>query len=180
MIGAILIRRLLALFVTTSLLTVSSTSADDAFRPRLFERERTVHVNGTPDQVYSLLDPENRHLWTKKTDDRERVFDGWDDTFSGAMYFSADEHHGYRWEVMANNDPEARLMRWILMYPEVELLVAELRCTPDSDGGTDLTMAWAVIGLSPDGNTAVKNFFDTDNFESQVDRTAERLNEYLK
>jgi hypothetical protein len=158
---------------------MSVAGDEDDFHPQRFERERTVHVNGSPEEVYALLDPGKRHLWTGKKDTRECLFEGWGKTLSGAMYFSIDEHHGYRWEVMAEDDPENQLMRWILFMPGTELLVAELRCAESSQGGTDLTMVWSVIGLSPDGNQAVKEFFDTDSFEKQVDKTGERLNEYL-
>lgn len=66
-------------------------------------------------------------------------------------------------------------MRSMTPIPRTALILA-----PILAAGTDLTMIWSVIGLSPDGNQAVKEFFDTDSFESQVDKTGERLNQYLE
>lgn len=171
---------ILAGVAVASLVIASPTLADSkGFKPQRFEKERSVHVNASPDKVYALLNPERRHLWSKKKNEREQLFAGWGKTLSGAMYYAVDKHHGYRWEVMAEDNPDEHLMRWILIYPEVELLVAEIRCASE-EGGTKLTMAWSVIGLSADGNEQVKNFFASDSFEKQVDTMGEMLNAYLE
>ena len=54
---------ILAGAVAASLLTASPILADsEDFKPQRFEKERSVHVNGSPDEVYSLLRAQLGHL----------------------------------------------------------------------------------------------------------------------
>jgi hypothetical protein len=63
--------------------------------------------------------------------------------------------------------------------PEIELLVAETRCEAATPEETVVKINWRVAGLSPSGNEAVQQFFDSGGFERQYDAMADQLNDYL-
>jgi hypothetical protein len=152
------------------------------FQPILIERERTLRIAGNADEVFTLLEPDGRQLWHKAAQrhgSSQPLCQGINDTLTGIITFSHDSQHGQRWNVVAEHNRQARLLRSILFMPELELLVAETRCEAATPEETVVKINWRVAGLSPSGNEAVQQFFDSGGFERQYDAMADQLNDYL-
>ena len=152
----------------------------DSFKPVLYERDRTIHLNGDPDEVFGLFKPDGFQKWSKRKTppQREVLFEGQGDSWSTYMsrVFSA---HSTRWNVVAEHDRDDKLIRYVLLIPDVELLVHEIQCLPKPGGGTIAIVSWKCAGLSDDGNSQVSQFFDGGHFERQIDGWEQSINEYL-
>lgn len=159
-------------------ITNPTNAQEVPFEPVRIERERSLQLAGTPDQVFPLFEPKGQRLWTRFKSNTEFLFPGSGETLSGAM-FRIVAGHGTTWEVVAQHDPQARMIRYVHLEPDVELLVEEIRCVANPHGGTIATIKWSVAGLTEDGNERVRKFM-TEHFDEAMDRIQSAINAYLK
>jgi len=151
-----------------------------SFQPVLYERERTIHLSGSPEEVFPLFEPDGFQKWnsSRTPPEKEVLFEGRGDTWTAYMSRVLSPH-GDRWNVVAEHDREAMLIRYVLLMPDVEFLVHEIQCLPNPRGGTIALVSWECAGLSLDGNKQVSEFFDGGHFERQIDGWEKSVNEYL-
>ena len=87
-----------------------------------------------------------------------------------------------RWYVVAGNNPRDPVYRSVLLMPDVEFMVNEIRLTRGPEEGTTAaTVMWRIVGVSENANSATQEFLDHEGlFEKQVDQMGMLFSEYLK
>jgi hypothetical protein len=80
--------------------------------------------------------------------------------------------------VVADHDPQARMIRYIIFIPDVEAWELEVRCLGTPDGETVASVVYRVTALSEGANAAVETFF-AESFESAIDSWGRAINKYL-
>ena len=145
------------------------------FEPVAIERQHVAHLDAPPDQLLAIANPAGGNHWTTGTPD---YLFGSPEEPSGAMWRSRD-----RWFLVADYDSITRSIKTVLLIPEIEFMIEELRFDPAPEGGTTMHVTWRVAGLPPGGNEAVEAFFDRawdhrmamieESYRSQLKRDAD-------
>lgn len=154
------------------------------FKPIAVEKSHTIHIDADPEIVFPLLDLSGRKFWDpiyKKTL-LDTLFVGLPENGEGGMIRSIYSGHadqsGAGWWVLAKRDPKEGIIRYTALGAGVELLVREIQCKPNTKGGSDITVSWRVIGLSPHANESVQSFMD-NRFVKLVERWKTQIQTFL-
>jgi hypothetical protein len=148
------------------------------FMPDSFERTTILQLYGTPQEVFALLEPEGRKL-TSHEKIEASFFIGEGEPQPGEMFMSKHEFHGETWRVLAGRDPENLTISYVYFAPPTELLYREYKCEANMKGGTKVTVLWRVVGLSNRGNRAVRDYFESGDYERGMRNTEMKLNQLL-
>ncbi len=161
-------------------LTTDAVYAQHApFEAVHIERERRILLDASPEEVFPLFEPQGRKHWSP----------GWDPQFlypasgearPGAVLMQTHPAHDdpQVW-VLADHDPAATFLRYVIFIPPIEAFELEVRCAPTPHGETDATVVYRVTALSEHANEMVQQFFDND-FENAIDGWASAINTYLR
>lgn len=152
-----------------------SDQGGDTFEPLNVELKHTITIGGTPDEVFPLLGPEGSRLLMNT----EIVyFFGSGDELPGAMFRIGED----RWYVVAEHNPKDLVYRSVLLMPDVEFLVNEIRLAPGlKERETMATVTWRIVGVSENASREIQDYLDHEGlFEKQVEQMGRRIGEYLK
>ena len=165
--------------------SVQHSPKQNAFEPVAIEREYRIQLNGTPEEVFFLFEPEGKKLWNRwaASNISKTLFSGFESSLAGTMVFSVSPGHpgrsGEGWFVVAEHDSKAKKIRYVGVVQNVELVVRDIRCEINPHGGTWATIKWRVAGLSHEGNQKVQDWMD-NNFEETMRKNETEINMYLK
>ena len=165
--------------VIASGLAVEGAEVQSApFEALHFERTRSLQLDGTPEEVFPLFEPEGRQQWAS----------GWDPEF---LYSQSGEVqagtvlrtsvHGDEWAiwVVADHDPRAKSIRYVIFLPDTEAWELEIRCVPGPQGGTVASVTYRVTALTEEANDPVREFF-AEHFEPAMDSWQSAINTVLR
>lgn len=173
----------LALVITSGLglTAVPAAAQQPSFEPLRIERQVRLNLDGAPEEVRPLLSPEGRHrLAGPQAVDQEIVFEGSDGTLSGSMIrtIHRGSDHADAWDVVTDYDRDAWTMRRVHFEPGTEILMEDVHLSAGLNGDTIATISWRVVGLSEQGNAAVRSFMD-NHFEASMKRLEAGINAFL-
>ncbi len=172
-----------ALFSLAALIGVVATNQAAAQTPPFeavhFERQQDLQLEGTPEDVFRLFEPSGRQLWAKGFKP-EFLFPESGEARPGTVFRTA-AHGGtvYTTWVLADHEPEAGRIRYVIFIPQVEAWELEVKCAAGADGGTIATVEYRVTSLSEEANAAVRGFF-ADRFEDAMSSWQSAINTYLR
>jgi hypothetical protein len=151
----------------------------DAFEAVHIERSRSIQLAGTPDRVFPLFEPEGRRLWASGWSP-EFLFTRSDESLAGTVFRTQPHgHDDWTTWVVAEHDPRAKMIRYVIFIPEVEAWELEIRCVATPHGETVASVEYRVTALSEEANHAVQSFF-ANRFEDAIDSWGSAINAFLK
>lgn len=149
-----------------------------SFKPVAYERTATIQIDGTIKEVFSLFEPKNRNHLSDENG-TQAFFTGSGETKPGEMFMAKHDYHEETWRVVANYDPEDYTISYVYFAPPTELLYREYRRKTNPEGGTSVTIFWRVVGLSNEGNKAVRNYFESGDYEKQIRESEKKYNKIM-
>jgi hypothetical protein len=77
-------------------------------------------------------------------------------------------------------DESAKVIRYSILYPDVELEKREIRCNANPDGGTTATVREIIVGLNTYGVRAVSEYVQEGGVQRAIESNGEAINRYLR
>ena len=169
---------MLAALVGSSLISATASAQTAPFDAVHIERTRSIRLDGTPDQVFPLFEPEGRRLWARHFAP-QYLYPQSGEARAGMVFQTVHHEHEPSIWVLADYDPEDYRMRYVIFIPRTEAWELEIVCEPGPEGQTDATVVYRVTSLSEKANDMVQKFFD-DDFEGAIDSWGSAINTYLR
>ncbi len=153
-------------------------AAPESFEAVHYERERSIQLDAGPELVFPLFEPSGLSSWSR-TWKLEALYPASGEARAGAVFLNHPAAHDFStvW-LVADHDPRAQRIRYVITIPEVEAWELEVQCVGTPEGKTVARVSYRITALSERANEWVRDFFE-DDFEVGVDRMGTRINEYL-
>jgi hypothetical protein len=109
-------------------------------------------------EVFPLFDPIGEREWAGDAWAPSNAH-GLERPIRAGAVFSTSSHGQATWWTISDFDPAQGRVRYTRFRPEHQLGTVEVRCAPLSAGRTQVTVAYELTGLTPEGNRFVEAFF---------------------
>ena len=171
-------RSTLVLAAALALGTASAfAEAEEPFLAVHHERERAIELDASPDEAFRMFEPKGRELWSSHWKP-EYLYPHSGEARKGTV--ARYKVHGHEWAVavVADYEPEARMIRYLIFLPNSEAWEMEIRCLPTPSGKTIANVTYRVTALTPEMNEPVESFFEND-FDEAIDAWQPKINAAL-
>jgi hypothetical protein len=148
------------------------SEAQEPFEPELFERTVAIELKGGPDQVFAYFEPDRRIEAYGA-----RVLAAGETADSSGMVFWKDHGDMHQYWVVGEHEPGDRLVRYVYLEGDYELLVEEIR-VEGSDDVSVATITWKVWGLRQ--GSGVREYMTSGRFDDRMKRLQESINTRLE
>jgi hypothetical protein len=147
------------------------------FQAELISKERTIHLNGLPDDVFPLFEPINEKLWAKGWDPLVIFLP--DGIVKEKMIFKTKgkfpDEQDYLW-TMTRHDHKERTIQYLVSAGERTWFI-DVSCEP-SAGETCATIRYSYVGMTKEGHERNRIALE-DMFKDDLSDWENEINAYL-
>ena len=168
---------LATLLVTTGAAASSFGGQESPFEARHIEKEASFELAGTPDDVFSLLEPLGRQQWVKSWT-FEYLHPPSGEARPGAVIRQTHRSGAVSqiW-LLAEHEPPKRI-KYVIFVAGMETWEFDTRLKATSEGKTRVIVHHRITSLAESVNEEVQHF--ADGFDAYVERVRIALNKALE
>ena len=168
---------LATLIVATGAAALSFGEQEPSFEARHIAKKASFELAGTPDEVFSLLEPQGRQQWVKNWT-LEYLYPPSGEARPGAVVRQTHESGAVSqiW-LLADHEPPQRI-KYVIFVAGMETWEFDTSLEPTPDGKTLVTVHHRITSLAESVNKEVQHF--ADGFDAYVERVRVTINKALE